>query len=35
VAGIYPLEIAETKVKVVKMTARESGFPLKLTLEKE
>lgn len=35
VAGIYPLEIAETKVNVVSMTARENGFPLQLTLEKE
>ena len=35
VAGIYPVEIAETKVKVVTMAARENGFPLQLTLEKE
>ena len=35
VAGIYPLEIAETKINIVSMTARENGFPLQLTLEKE
>jgi ATP-dependent Clp protease adaptor protein ClpS len=33
--GIYPLEVAETKVKVVTEAARENGFPLKLTLEEE
>jgi len=33
--GIYPLEVAETKVKVVTEAARESGFPLKLTIEEE
>lgn len=35
VAGIYPIEIAETKVKAVTMAARENGFPLQLSLEKE
>lgn len=35
VAGIYPLEIAETKINIVSMTARENGYPLQLTLEKE
>jgi ATP-dependent Clp protease adaptor protein ClpS len=35
VAGVYPLEVAETKVKVVTGLAREHGFPLRLTLEKE
>jgi ATP-dependent Clp protease adaptor protein ClpS len=33
--GIYPLEVAETKVKVVTEAARENGFPLKLTIEAE
>ncbi len=27
--GVYPYEIAETKVHQVKVRARESGFPLK------
>jgi len=33
VCGVYPLEIAETKVMLVRQTAREHGFPLKCTLE--
>lgn len=33
VAGIYPFEIAESKVAKVTGKARASGFPLKLTLE--
>ena len=33
--GVYPLEVAETKVKVVAEAARENGFPLKLTIEPE
>ncbi len=35
VCGTYPLEVAETKVTQVTNLARESGFPLKLTLEEE
>ena len=35
VCGIYPLEVAETKIDQVTTLARENGFPLKLTLEKE
>jgi ATP-dependent Clp protease adaptor protein ClpS len=35
VAGVYPFEIAETKVKTVDELARESQFPLKCTMEKE
>ena len=33
--GIYPIEIAETKVDTVHALAREHGFPLKSTMEKE
>lgn len=33
VAGIYPSEIAETKVSQVTEYAIDSGFPLKLTVE--
>ena len=35
VCGIYPLEVAETKIEQGTTLARENGFPLKLTLEKE
>ena len=35
VCGIYPLEVAETKIAQVTELAREHGFPLKLTLEEE
>jgi ATP-dependent Clp protease adaptor protein ClpS len=33
--GIYPLEVAETKVNLVTEAARDSGFPLRLTIEEE
>lgn len=35
VCGIYPFEVAETKVGIVTATARENGFPLKTTMEPE
>lgn len=33
--GLYPFEIAETKVNKVHKLAREAGFPLRCTLEPE
>ena len=33
--GVYPFDIAETKVQTVIDRAREHGFPLKATLEPE
>jgi len=35
VCGIYPLEIAETKVDTVLRLSRENGFPLKCIMERE
>jgi ATP-dependent Clp protease adaptor protein ClpS len=35
VAGVYPLEIAETKVRTVEELAREAEYPLKCVMEKE
>lgn len=35
VAGVYPYEIAETKVRTVEEMAREAQYPLKCVLEKE
>lgn len=35
VCGIYPLEIAETKMETVHNLASNKGFPLKSTMEKE
>ena len=35
VCGVYPLEMAETKINQGTTLARENGFPLKLTMEKE
>jgi len=33
IAGIYPWEVAETKVEVVIAMAREAGYPLKAVTE--
>jgi ATP-dependent Clp protease adaptor protein ClpS len=33
--GVYPFEIAETKVATVEERARDNGFPLKAVMEKE
>ena len=35
VCGIYPFEMAETKINIVTTVARENGFPLKTTMERE
>jgi ATP-dependent Clp protease adaptor protein ClpS len=35
VCGVYPFEIAETRVDQVHERAREHGFPLKASLEEE
>ena len=35
VCGIYPYELAETKINIVTKSARENGFPLKATMEEE
>ena len=34
-AGVFTREIAETKIAVVHSKAKERGFPLKCTMEKE
>ncbi len=34
VCGVYSYEVAETKVSAVHALARESGFPLRASLEK-
>ena len=33
VCGVYPVEIAETKIALVHGRAREAGFPLRCTME--
>ena len=33
VAGVYPFEVAETKVAVVESLARQNEYPLKCTME--
>jgi ATP-dependent Clp protease adaptor protein ClpS len=35
VCGVYPFEMAETKINLVTNMARENGFPLKTSVEKE
>ena len=35
VCGVYPYEIAQTKVETVDALARENGFPLKCIMERE
>lgn len=34
IAGIYPWEVAETKMGVVTSMARDAGFPLRAEIEK-
>jgi ATP-dependent Clp protease adaptor protein ClpS len=33
--GVFPYELAETKVDTVEKLARDRGFPLKCTMERE
>ena len=35
ICGIYPFEVAETKVNTVETLARENKFPLKCVMERE
>ena len=35
VCGLYPRDIAETKIDMVDSLSREKGFPLKCTMERE
>jgi ATP-dependent Clp protease adaptor protein ClpS len=35
VAGVYTFEVAETKINKTHQLAKESEFPLKLTMEPE
>jgi ATP-dependent Clp protease adaptor protein ClpS len=35
VCGLYPRDIAETKIDMVDGLSREKGFPLKCTMERE
>jgi ATP-dependent Clp protease adaptor protein ClpS len=34
IAGVYPYEVAETKIEKVHETARANGFPLRASVEK-
>jgi ATP-dependent Clp protease adaptor protein ClpS len=33
IAGVYPWEVAETKVETVTLMARDAGYPLRAALE--
>jgi ATP-dependent Clp protease adaptor protein ClpS len=33
--GIYPFEVAETKVETVRAMAKNAGYPLRCSMEKE
>lgn len=35
ICGVYTFEVSETKVNTVQTLARQYGFPLKCTMEKE
>ncbi|HYA35497.1 MAG TPA: ATP-dependent Clp protease adapter ClpS [Candidatus Binataceae bacterium] len=35
VAGVYPFEVAETKVRTVEELSRQAEYPLKCVMEKE
>ena len=35
IAGVYPWEVAETKVETVSGLARDAGYPLRAALEEE
>ena len=35
IAGVYPWEVAETKVDTVTSMARDAGYPLRAALEEE
>jgi ATP-dependent Clp protease adaptor protein ClpS len=35
ICGVYTFEVSETKVNTVHTLARQYGFPLKCTMEKE
>ena len=35
IVGVYPKDIAETKVSLVKIMAKDNGYPLLATMEEE
>jgi ATP-dependent Clp protease adaptor protein ClpS len=35
VAGVYPYDVAETKIRLTEKLARENEFPLRLSMEPE